>query len=98
VIGDEPMNATKCSNAVSYSSSYQLHANNCDAVCFRSNYMKKNTGNCNYQKRTGKIILSNTIKERVVGELPGNVRPNFLSVALKQRKVSLEGRLTLSPH
>jgi CHASE2 domain-containing sensor protein len=56
--------------------------------------MTKNTGNCDYQDRAGKIILINTTKEHVIGaELHGNFRRNLLAAALKQRNLSLEGRL-----
>jgi hypothetical protein len=76
-------------------SSMQLSA----LFCFRSNSMKKNTGNCNYQERAGKIILRNITNEHVTGaEIPGNFRRVFLAVTLKQWKVSVEGRLVLSPH
>jgi hypothetical protein len=59
----------------------------------------ENTGNCDYQDRAGKIILSNTAKGNVIGaELHGNFRRNLLAAALKQRNLSLEERLMLRPH
>lgn len=61
--------------------------------------MTKNTGYCKFQETAGKIILRNTTNKHLIGaELPGNFRRIFLSVALKQWKVSVEGRLVLSPH
>ena len=86
VIGNDPMTCTKCRNSVNYSSNSQLHAINCVALfCYRSNSLMKNTGNCNYQERAGKIILRNTTNEHVIGtEQPGNFRRIFLAVAVKQ--------------
>ena len=94
--GNEPMTFTKCRNSISYSSSSQLHAINCDALlCFRSNSMTKNTGNCNYQERAGNIILRNTTNEHLTGaELLGNFSSNFLSCSSNIME-SLSGR-TLS--
>lgn len=85
VIGNEPMTCTKCRNSVNYSSNSQLHAINCDILFrFRTNSPAKNTDNCSYQEREGKIILTNTTNEHVIGaELPGNFRRIFLAVALK---------------